>query len=54
MRADTILVIGVATVLVGNGIFLFTEGFDYFPVPLVGLIIICIAIIKQKDEHTKW
>lgn len=54
MKADTILVIGIATVLVGNGLFLFTEGFDYFLVPLVGLIIMCIAIVKQNDEHRKW
>jgi hypothetical protein len=54
MKADTILTIGVATVMIGVILSMNTTGLTFLPVPLVGLVIICIAIVKQNDEHRKW
>lgn len=54
MKADTILVLGIATVIIGMIMFIFDKTFIFLPIPLAGLVIMCIAIIKQNDEHTKW
>jgi hypothetical protein len=54
MSSLNILSIGVVVTFIGVGLLLFTQGNTYFPVPLVGLVIMCIAIVKQNDEHTKW
>ena len=53
MKADTILTIGIITVIIGVIMFN-NSGFRFLPISLIGLLIICIAIIKQNDKHKKW
>ena len=54
MSSLNILSIGVVVTFIGVGLLLFTQGNTYFSIPVLGLIIMIIAIVKQNDEHRKW
>jgi FtsH-binding integral membrane protein len=53
MRSYNILILGVIVVCLGIILVVFTEVTQYFLISLTGLVIMCIALIKQNNEIKK-
>ena len=50
MKSFKILILGITIVCLGIILVLFTQVTQYFLISLTGLVIMCIALIKQNNE----